>query len=173
MIKNILYVFCISMLPIIELRGAIPYGVAMGLPLHITYMIAVIGNLVPVPFLIMFAKKMLEWLSTSKLVSRWVINFKVSRNKRVHFSIQEFCKKTIKKADAKASKIGKYELWGLFIFVAIPLPGTGAWTGSLIAATLRLRLIPSFFAIFFGVLSSGIIMSVVSWLWKFIISFVF
>ena len=103
-------------------------------------------------------------MSTSKLVSKFIIKFKI-RNKLIRFSIQDFCIKIIKKADEKALKIGKYELWGLFFFVAIPIPGTGAWTGSLIAATLRLRLFPSVITIFLGVLSSGVIMSVISWLW--------
>ena len=161
------------MLPIVELRGAIPYGIAMGLPVSITYIIAVIGNIVPVPFLIVFAKKMLEWLSASKFVAKWVLNFRISKNKKIKFSVQDFCKKIIEKADEKASKIGKYELWGLFVFVAIPLPGTGAWTGSLIAATLRLRMIPSILAISLGVFSSGIIMSAVSYIWKLAISFIF
>ncbi len=169
MIKELLYVFFISMLPVVELRGAIPYGIAMGLPLHITYIIAVIGNLIPVPFLIMFAKNVLQWLSTSPKAGKLVLklNFKT---KKIEFSIQKFCLKIINKADEKAAKIGKYELWGLFVFVAIPIPGTGAWTGSLIAATLRLRLIPSIIAIFFGVLSSGVIMSVISWVWKWIVN---
>lgn len=166
--NDILYIFFISMLPVIELRGAIPYGVAMGVPLYLTYIIAVIGNVIPVPFLIIFAKKILEWLSVSKVVSKWVIKIKF-KNRLFRFSIQEFFLSIIKKADKKASKIGKYELWGLFIIVAIPLPGTGAWTGSLIAATLRLRLIPSIVVIFLGVLSSGVIMSVMSWLWKWVI----
>lgn len=165
MLKKVLFVFFISMLPIVELRGAIPYGIGMGVPFHITYAVAVIGNLVPVPFLIIFAKRILEWLSTSKAVGKFVINFKFKKKSK-QFSIQNFCIKTIKKADEKAAKVGKYELWGIFLFVAIPIPGTGAWTGSLIAATLRLRLIPSIIAIALGVLSSGIIMTLVSWLWK-------
>ena len=164
MLTKILYVFFISMLPIIELRGAIPYGIAMGLSIYLTYITAVIGNIIPVPFLIIFAKKILDWMSTSKLVSKFVIKLKF-RKKLIKFSIQDFCLKIIKKADEKASKIGKYELLGLFFFVAIPIPGTGAWTGSLIAATLRLRLLPSFITISLGVLSSGLIMSAVSWLW--------
>lgn len=167
MINKALYVFFISMLPIIELRGAIPYGIAMGLPIYLTYIIAVIGNIIPVPFLIIFAKKILDWMSTSNITSKLAINLKL-KNKSIRFSIQDFCIKIIKKADEKASKIGKYELLGLFFFVAIPIPGTGAWTGSLIAATLRLRLIPSVISISLGVLSSGIIMSIISWLWNFV-----
>lgn len=168
MLKKVLYVFFISMLPVVELRGAIPYGVAMDLPLHITYIIAVIGNVVPVPFLIMFAKNILEWLSTSPKAAKLVFEFNF-KDKKMEFSIQKFCLRIIKKADEKAAKIGKYELWGLFLFVAIPIPGTGAWTGSLIAATLRLRLIPSIVVISLGVISSGVIMSIISWAWKWMV----
>lgn len=169
MLKKILYIFFISMLPIVELRGAIPYGVAIGVPLYITYIVAVIGNMLPVPFLIIFAKKILDWMSTSEFISKFVIKFKL-KNKLVKLSLQDFCLKIIKKADNKAAKIGKYELLGVFLFVAIPIPGTGAWTGSLIAATLRLRLIPSVIAITLGVLSSGVIMMTISYLCKAIVA---
>ena len=169
MLKKILYIFFISMLPIVELRGAIPYGVAIGVPLYITYIVAVIGNMLPVPFLIKKKKKILDWMSTSEFISKFVIKFKL-KNKLVKLSLQDFCLKIIKKADNKAAKIGKYELLGVFLFVAIPIPGTGAWTGSLIAATLRLRLIPSVIAITLGVLSSGVIMMTISYLCKAIVA---
>lgn len=168
MIKKGIYIFMISMLPIIELKGAIPYGVAMGMSVNIVFIIAVIGNMIPVPFLIIFAKKVLEWMSTSNKIKRFSYKMRV-KDKIYDISISEFCKRVIKKADEKAIKIGKYELLGLFLFVAIPIPGTGAWTGSLIAATLRLRIKPSIIAIFLGVISSGLIMSGLSWLWEIII----
>lgn len=143
MLKKLTTIFIISMLPIIELRGAIPVGAAMDIPFFPNYFVAVLGNILPVPFLIAFSKKVLLWLSSFE-------------------KFGHIFKKIIRKADEKAHKIGKLELLGLFFFVAIPLPGTGAWTGSLIAAILRLRLIPSYLIIILGVMTSGIIMGVLS-----------
>lgn len=94
------------------------------------------GNLLPVPFLILFAKKILEFLSTLPRIGG-------------------FFQKIIRRADQKAAEIGHYEKWGLFLFVAIPLPGTGAWTGSLVAAVLRMRIWQAFLVITVGVLVSG------------------
>ena len=93
MIKKVLFVFFISMLPIVELRGAIPYGIGIGVPFHITYAVAVIGNLVPVPFLIIFAKRILEWLSTSEAVGKFVINFKI---KKTYLKKGDFMKRFLK-----------------------------------------------------------------------------
>lgn len=132
------YLFCISMLPIVELRGGIPAGAAMGLPFWPVYLICVLGNLLPVPFLILFAKTVLQKLSTLPRIGG-------------------FFGWLIRRADAKAAEIGQYEKWGLFILVAIPLPGTGAWTGSLVAAVLRMRLLPAVLIIAAGVLVSGFI----------------
>ena len=130
-------------MPIVELRGAIPVGTALGLPFFVNYICCVLGNILPVPFLIMFSKGLLMWLSDMPKIG-------------YHF------KNIIQKADEKAKKIGKFELLGIFFFVAIPLPGTGAWTGSLISAILRLRLIPSFLTILAGVMTSGVIMGGIS-----------
>lgn len=132
------YLFCISMLPIVELRGGIPAGAAMGLSFWPVYLTCVLGNLLPVPFLILFAKKILEFLSTLPRIGG-------------------FFQKIIRRADQKAAEIGQYEKWGLFLFVAIPLPGTGAWTGSLVAAVLRMRIWQAFLVITVGVLVSGFI----------------
>ena len=132
------YLFCISMLPIVELRGGIPAGAAMGLPFWPVYLICVLGNLLPVPFLILFAKTVLQKLSTLPRIGG-------------------FFERLIRRADAKAAEIRQYEKWGLFILVAIPLPGTGAWTGSLVAAVLRMRLLPAVLIIAAGVLVSGFI----------------
>ena len=143
MFKKYATVFLISMLPIVELRGAIPVGAGLGLDFWENYALAVLGNILPVPFLILFAKGILEWLS--------------------HFDrIGPFFRRIIEKADEKAKKLGKFELAGLFFFVAIPAPGTGAWTGSLIAAILRLRLRGAIIAIVLGVMTSGIIMGILS-----------
>lgn len=137
------YLFCISMLPIVELRGGIPAGAAMGLPFWSVYLTCVLGNLLPVPFLILFAKKILEFLSTLPRIGG-------------------FFKKMIRRADEKAAKIGQYEKWGLFLFVAIPLPGTGAWTGTLAASLLDMDFKESVLACMGGVLLAGCIMGVLS-----------
>lgn len=141
--KKLVFIFFISMLPLLELRGSIPIGASMDLPFWQNYFVCVLGNMVPVPFLIVFSKKLLMWLSTFK-------------------KIGPMFRKIIDRADEKAKKIGHFELLGLFLFVAIPAPGTGAWTGSLISAILRLRLIPSFITILVGVATSGIIMGIIS-----------
>lgn len=144
LLKKYLWVICIAMLPIVELRGAIPVGVIeLGLPTVPTYIAAIIGNIIPVPFLILFSKRVLTFLSHRK-------------------KIGPFFQRILSRANEKALKFGKYELLALFLFVAIPLPGTGAWTGSLIAAILQLRLIPSFLVILAGVCAAGIIMSLAS-----------
>ncbi len=142
-IKQYFWVFFVSMLPIIELRGAIPIAAGMGLPFGMSYLVAVIGNILPVPVIIFFAKKVLDWFATFKKVG-------------------PFFQRIIDKANEKAKKLGKFELIGLFLFVAIPLPGTGAWTGSLIAAVLRMRIVPAMTAIILGVMTSGIIMGLLS-----------
>lgn len=139
-----LYLFVVSMLPIVELRGGIPIGAAMELPFWQVYIICVVGNLLPVPFLIKFSKTVLSFLAQKQVLGN-------------------FLKRIIQKANTKALTIGKYELLGLCLFVAIPLPGTGAWTGALVATILQLRLIPSFLAIGLGVLICGLIMGVLSY----------
>lgn len=144
MIQKILSVLIMAMLPVVE-RGAIPYGISQGLSYTTSYIVGVIGNMLPVPLLIIFSKRMLEWLAGFD-------------------KIGPFFAKIIKKADEKSAKIGKYELMGLFVLSAIPLPGTGAWTGALIAATLRLRVVPSFIAILLGIVFSSLVVSLFSWL---------
>ena len=128
----------IAAVPVVELRGAIPAGVALGLEPQLACGAAIVGNLLPVPFLILFAKTVLQKLATLPRIGG-------------------FFGRLIRRADAKAAEIGQYEKWGLFILVAIPLPGTGAWTGSLVAAVLRMRLLPAVLIIAAGVLVSGFI----------------
>ena len=140
----LLYILVISMLPVVELRGAIPAAALLDIPFPLAYLVAVAGNLLPVPFLIPFSKGIILWLSRQKHVGDFFTRF-------------------IRKADEKARQIGRYELLGLFAFVAVPLPGTGAWTGSVIAAILRLRLVPAFLAIAAGVMASGVIMGVLAY----------
>ncbi|MDD6238975.1 MAG: small multi-drug export protein [Oscillospiraceae bacterium] len=145
LIEQILSVFGLAMIPVFELRGAIPVGVAAGLPFWTVFLTAFLGNLLPVPFLILFTRRVFEWLRTkSALLERLV-----SRLER--------------KAATKEDLLKKYELLGLCILVAIPLPGTGAWTGSLVAAVFDIRLKHAFPAIALGVLIAGIIVSVVTY----------
>lgn len=133
------------MLPIVELRGAIPVGVAEGLPLWEAIVISIIGNMVPVPFIIIFIKKIFAWMRTKSE------------------KLNAFVDKMEAKADAKSDKVRRYEFWGLFAFVAIPLPGTGAWTGSLIAAMLDMDLKKAILPIFLGVCTAGFIISVITY----------
>ncbi len=140
-----LHLIFISMLPVVELRGGIPYGVmGLGMPFLEVYPLCVLGNILPVPFLIKFSKAVVSWLAEKRVLG-------------------DFFGRVIRHADQKAKTLGRWELLGLFVFVAIPLPGTGAWTGSLIAAILRLRLWPAFLCISLGVLASGLIMGVLSY----------
>ncbi len=141
MISKMLMTFFISMVPIIELRGAIPIGVAAGLNYWLVIVIAIIGNLVPVPFIIIFIRKIFAWL------------------RKLSPKLDGLVSKLEKRAESKAETVQKYAFWGLFMFVAIPLPGTGAWTGALIAAMLDMRLKRAFPSIAFGVLTAGAIIS--------------
>lgn len=140
-----LTIFLISMVPVIELRGAVPAGVAMGLPLLPTLLVCILGNMVPVPFIILFVRKVFEWMTKK---SQWLAD-----------KVQWFEDRANKKADV----VNKYKLLGLFILVAIPLPGTGAWTGSLVAALLDIKPKSAVPAIFLGVCAAGIIMCIISY----------
>ena len=144
-----LIVFLISMVPLIELRGAIPYGLALAEQLALSplliYAVAIVGNCIPVPFIIFFIRKILSWMQDSRVaLFRRVANF------------------VVEKAERGLGKVQKYASLGLFLFVAIPLPGTGAWTGALIAALFRMRKRYAFPSIFLGVLAAGIIMSLIT-----------
>ncbi len=131
----------ISATPIIELRGAIPIGAAAGLPIWETFLLCVIGNMLPVPFIILFARRLFEWLKGFRFFSR-----------PVHW----LERRTLK----KASTVQKYEILGLMVFVAIPLPGTGAWTGAILAALLNIRIQRAMPTIFLGVLiAAGVVTS--------------
>lgn len=140
-----LCVLGIAALPVLELRGAIPYGVANGLPYFGVLAVSVIGNMLPVPFIILFVCKIFDWM---KKKSKFLAGI---------------AEKLEKRAENKMDVIEKYEMLGLFILVAIPLPGTGAWTGSLISALLGLRLKNAFPMILLGVLTAGVIMMIISY----------
>lgn len=140
-----LCVLGIAALPVLELRGAIPYGVANGLPYFGVLAVSVIGNMLPVPFIILFVRKIFDWM---KKKSKFLAGI---------------AEKLEKRAENKMDVIEKYEMLGLFILVAIPLPGTGAWTGSLISTLLGLRLKNAFPMILLGVLTAGVIMMIISY----------
>ncbi len=149
MLKKYLYIFAISMVPIIELRGAIPIGTGLGLDWLSCYIVCVIGNMVPVPFILLFIRAILNWMKGVE---------------KFHFS--DIAKWVERKAEKGSVKVQKYARFGLFAFVAIPLPGTGAWTGALIAAMLNMKFKHSIISIFLGVLTAGAIMTGASLLIK-------
>ena len=141
--KKYIWVFLIAMVPLIEIRGAIPYAVIWGLPLVPSIIVAVIGNMVPVPIIFLFARKVLEWGKDKPVIGKfftWCL---------------EKGEKGGRKLEAKAGR-GLY--WALFLFVGIPLPGTGAWTGMLAASILNMDFKKSTLAALGGVLLAGAIM---------------
>lgn len=147
MLVKYLIVFFVSMVPIIELRGAIPYAVAMNLPLAPSYIIAVIGNMIPVPFIYLFARKILVWGADRKYIGRF-FTWCLDKGERGGKKLQE--------------KAGRGLFLALLLFVGIPLPGTGAWTGTLAASFLDMDFKPTVFAAMGGVLLAGIIMGAAS-----------
>lgn len=143
MLKKYIIVFLISMVPLIELRGAVPYAIANGLPVLPSYIIAIIGNMIPVPIIFFFARKVLEWGKDKPVIGKFFT----------------FClEKGHKGGEKLKEKAGKGLYWALFLFVGIPLPGTGAWTGTLAASILDMDFKKSVRAIICGVILAGIIM---------------
>lgn len=165
--KNIVYIFLISILPLIELRGAIPVGAALGVEFYYNYLVAVLGNLLPVPFILLFIPKILEFLNRFKpfqpIVS-WLWK-KASKHSGKVVHTESSTAPTAEEADDSQEK--KNSFVGIFIgllsFVLIPLPGTGAWTGALIAALFKLPFWRSLLAITLGVLGCGVIMCLASY----------
>ncbi len=143
-INKLLAVFIVSMMPVVELRGAIPFGVTLGLDWREVYLISVIGNIIPVPFIILFFRPLIEYFEKTKLFGKIASKLK-------------------KRTKSKMEGLSKYKMFGLFLFVAIPLPGTGAWTGAAIAALLKMRIKHSFFPILLGVVVAGILMMGISY----------
>lgn len=144
-IPNQAITFIISMIPLLELRGSILVaGAALKLPFLWTFITAVVGNMLPIPFILLFIEKIFSWMKNTKYLSKFPNWLEA---------------KALKKSD----QIKKYGYFGLYLFVAIPLPGTGAWTGSLLAVLLRLNRKKSLLCIFLGVLTAGLIMSLVSY----------
>ena len=135
-----------SMIPIIELRGAIPLGAWLEMPWWQNYMLSVLGNMIPVPFILLFINRFIGWMSRSKVkffnkVGTWLTN----------------------KAEKNREKIEKYSFWGVCLFVAVPLPITGAWTGSLAAATIGMKGWKAFLSCLLGVMIAGVIMTLASY----------
>lgn len=145
LIVKYLIVFVISMVPIVELRGAIPIAESLGLNIALYYPIAIIGNMLPVPIIYLFARKVLEWGKDKKLTKKFFT----------------WCLEKGEKGGEKLKKSAGNSgiFWALLLFVGIPLPGTGAWTGTLAASFLNLDFKTSISAVALGVILAGIIMS--------------
>lgn len=151
-----LYVFIISMLPIVELRGSIPVGAALGLPFYRNYLLSVLGNMLPVPFVLLFIPKILDFLARFKLFRPIVEWLRKKADKHG--------KKVLKDADGEEKVVMSGGVFtALLVFVAVPLPGTGAWTGSLVAALFNLPKRWSALAIGLGVMISGVIVTLISY----------
>ena len=147
MLIKYLAVFFISMVPLIELRGAIPVSQALGLPIIPSYIVSIIGNMIPVPIIYLFARKFLEWGKDKKFIGKFFT----------------FCLEKGEKGGKKLQqKAGKGLFVALMLFVGIPLPGTGAWTGTLAASILDMDFKSSILAVILGVLIAGVIMMLAS-----------
>lgn len=134
----------VSMIPVVELRGGIPFGVAAGLSVPAAYLAAVIGNLIPIPFIIVYIRRIFQWMRSH-----------MPRLNRLVDALE-------RKAHLKGRLVSKYKYLGLAIFVAIPLPGTGAWTGALIAAFLDMPLRRAIPSVLLGVLVAGVLISILT-----------
>ena len=147
MLKHMIIVFLVSMVPLIELRGAVPYGVIFGLPLWLTFVVAIVGNMLPVPIIYFFARKVLEWGCDKPVIGKFFT----------------FClEKGHRGGEKLKAKAGRGLFWALLLFVGIPLPGTGAWTGTLAASLLDMGFKDSVLACMGGVILAGIIMGTLS-----------
>ena len=135
------------MVPLIELRAAVPYSLAMGLPVLPAYIVCIVGNMLPVPVIFLFARKVLEWGKDKKYIGKF-FTFCLEKGHKGGEKLQE--------------KAGKGLFWALLIFVGIPLPGTGAWTGTLAASILDMDFKSSVLAVLLGVVLAGIIMGLAS-----------
>lgn len=136
-----LWTMLVSAVPVLEIRGGIPFGLTLGLPMSTAYIASLLGNMLPVPFIILFTRKIFFFVRKRfPRLGAWVDHLE-------------------RRAWEKSRKVQDYELWGLFILVAIPLPGTGAWTGALIAALMDMRMRRAVPVIFAGVAAAGVIVS--------------
>ncbi len=147
MFKKYLWVFFIAMLPLIELRGAIPVATGMGLPLVWSSIVVILGNMLPVPFIYLFARKILEWGKDKKVIGKF-FTWCLEKGHKGGEKLQE--------------KAGKGLFIALMLFVGVPLPGTGAWTGTLAASILDMDFKSTILSVLCGVLIAGIIVTVAS-----------
>lgn len=139
--SQLLLVLATSAVPLIEQRGAIPVGIlAYGIDSFTVFLVSLLGSMIPFPFIYFFIKPVFEFIKKKTSLGKWV-------------------EKIEKKTLAKSSRIVKYEAWGLLLFVAIPLPGTGVWTGSLASVLLSMRFKYAFFAVFGGAIISAILIT--------------
>ena len=142
-LKELLLTFGTAMVPVIELRGAIPVGIAAGLPPAVTCAAAILGNLVPVPFIMLLARRVFNWLRDTRLFGPKIVWLE-------------------RRAHLKGRIVRKYRLLGLVVLVAIPLPGTGAWTGALVASLLDIRLRNALPAILLGLVIAGVLITLLT-----------
>ena len=138
---RLVFTMLVSMIPVIELRGGIPFGVALGLNPWVAMMACVVGNMVPIPFIVVYIRRIFLWM------------------RRRFPRLGSLVDKLETKAHLKGRKVTRYRYLGLFIFVAIPLPGTGAWTGALVAAFLNMPLRKALLSIFCGVVTAGVLVT--------------
>ena len=138
---RVAFTMLVSMLPVIELRGGVPFGTALGLPVWQALIAAVVGNMIPIPFIVVYIRRILKWMRR-----------RIPRVGRLVDKLE-------KKAHLKGRTVSRYKYLGLFIFVAIPLPGTGGWTGALVAAFLDMPLRRAVPSILCGVIAAGLIMT--------------
>ena len=136
--------FIISMVPILELRGGLIAASLLGIGVYKAVFLCVLGNIVPIPFILLFITPIFNWMKTTKLFRPMV-------------------EKLENKSMSKSNQIQKYEFWGLALFVGIPLPGTGAWTGALIAALLGIKIKKASLSIFIGIIIATVIMTIISY----------
>lgn len=142
--QNIILTILIAMVPVIELRGALPIGVGMGLSPLVATIFSILGNLIPIPFLLLLVPKVFDWLRDKKYTKKFIAWLE-------------------KKANDNHKTIDKYGWLGLYILVAIPLPGTGAWTGALVASCFKMKFWPSMLAIIAGVITAGAIVLAITY----------
>lgn len=137
-------VFVISMIPILELRGGLLAASLLKIPAATAVPICILGNIIPIPFILLFIRQIFKWLKKTRLFCGLITKLE-------------------NRAMGKSDKIRRYEFWGLLLFVGIPLPGTGAWTGSLIASLLEIEIKKSSIAILGGIIMATVIMYIVSY----------
>lgn len=148
MIKKYIFCFLVSMVPLLELRGAIPIALGMGLHPVASYIICVLGNILPVPFIYFFARKFLTWGTNQRYIGK-ICGFFLNKGERAGQKL--------------VAKTGRYGLFmALLLFVGIPLPGTGAWTGAMAASFLNMGFKSTVLAVSLGVILAGVIMAVAS-----------